>query len=353
LPPVRGTDINQFLQRRQESWTRLETLLQRVEEGSLERLSPAEVREFGILYRRASSDLMTARSKTANAEILEYLNDLVARAYAQVYRSSRFRMRDLWTFIVTDFPRLLRFSWKYLALSTLICTLAFGWGWFLSRRDPTGAYYMLPPDLVRSIPTMRAQWKDRTGHSAAELPPTVMPALSGFLMTHNTAIGFAAFAGGLLMALPTLFVTVQTGAMLGILGEAMSRPATAEVFWSLILPHGVVEIPAILVMAASGFIIAGALLAPGKRSRRDALVERGRVAVLLAMGGALMLVLAGLIEGFLTPPEFIPPWAKLLFALAMFCAEVAYLALAGRGPEPGLLREILAHGEERKELPAL
>ena len=68
-------DLNQFLQRRQPNWRRLEDLLQRVEGGGLAALSSEEVREFGILYRRASSDLTTARSKTANAEVLDYLND--------------------------------------------------------------------------------------------------------------------------------------------------------------------------------------------------------------------------------------------------------------------------------------
>ncbi|HTE21347.1 MAG TPA: stage II sporulation protein M, partial [Armatimonadota bacterium] len=73
MPVARTTDINQFLNRRQDQWRRLEVLLQRVEGGGLGGLSVAEVREFGILYRRASSDLVTARAKTANAEVLEYL----------------------------------------------------------------------------------------------------------------------------------------------------------------------------------------------------------------------------------------------------------------------------------------
>ena len=129
MPLARKTDINQFLNRRQESWRRLEALLQRAEEGGLQRLTAAEVREFGTLYRRASSDLVTARAKTANAEVLDYLNDLVARAYAQVYRSRRFQLKDVFTFLWIDFPRLFRHAGKYVALATVIflVSLAFGW----------------------------------------------------------------------------------------------------------------------------------------------------------------------------------------------------------------------------------
>src|SRR3954469_1947864 len=98
MPAPRAADINQFLNRRQSSWRRLEELLNRAESEELKTLTPAEVREFGILYRRASSDLVTARAKTANAEVLDYLNDLVARSYAQVYRSRRFKAMDVVTF---------------------------------------------------------------------------------------------------------------------------------------------------------------------------------------------------------------------------------------------------------------
>jgi hypothetical protein len=133
----------------------------------------------------------------------------------------------------------------------------------------------------------------------------------------------------------------------------MSRPKTALVFWSLILPHGFMELAAILVLGGAGFMLGGALLAPGNRSRRDALIERGRLAVLMALGGGAMLVLAGLIEGFITPPAFIPPVAKLIFAGLTVVGMGAYFTLAGRGPEPGLLREWLAYEEKPHHLPQL
>jgi len=350
MPPARTTDINQFLNRRQENWRRLEGLLQRVEQQGLQQLSADEVREFGTLYRRASSDLVTARAKTANAEVLEYLNDLVARSYAQVYRSRRFQPQDILTFLWIDFPRLLRHAWKYVALATVLMAAAVLFGWELNQRDPAGAYYMLPADMVKKMPVLREHWKGATGH---QMGPGEMAAMSSFIMTHNISVGFGAFTGGILFGLPTLYAMLQNGMMLGILGQAMTTPETALTFWSLILPHGVIELTAICVMGGAGFLMASALLAPGNRSRRDALIERGRLAVLLALGGAAMLVAAGLIEGFITPPAFIPPWFKLSFAVGTLIAQTAYFALCGRGPQPGLLREFLAYEDTPKELPAL
>ncbi|MFN3649466.1 MAG: stage II sporulation protein M [Armatimonadota bacterium] len=350
MPPARKADLNQFLARRQPGWKRLELLLQQAESQGLRSLSAPEVREFGVLYRRASSDLVTARAKTANAEILQYLNDLVARAYAQVYGSRRFQGRDLLTFLWIDFPRLFRHSWKYIALAALLFFGAAAFGWEVNRRDPTGSYYMLPPELVKQFPLLQQQWSDRTGH---DIGPQEMTDQSTQIMLNNIAVGFLAFAGGLLLGLGTFYAMLYNGLMLGILGQAMSGPRTALVFWSLILPHGIIEITAICVMGGAGFLLASALLAPGGRTRRDALVERGRLAVLLVLGAAAMLVVAGLIEGFITPPAFIPPWAKLLFAALTAVGLVAYFGLAGRGPQPGLLRDFLAAEERRTALPEL
>lgn len=347
---ARTTDLNQFMNRRQENWRRLETLLEQVEQRGLQALTAPEVREFGTLYRRASSDLVTARAKTANAEVLDYLNDLVARAYAQVYRSRRFQPRDILTFLWIDFPRLFRHTWKFVGLAALLMGAATLFGWELNQRDPAGAYYMLPAEMVRQMPTLREHWKTTTGH---QVGPTEMSLMSSFIMTHNIGIGLTCFAGGIFFGLPTLWGMIENGMMLGILGEAMTRPETALTFWSLILPHGIIELSAIAVMGGAGFLIASALFAPGNRSRRDALIERGRLAVLLALGGAAMLVVAGLIEGFITPPAFIPPWVKLAFALGTLVGLVVYFARGGRGPEPGLLKDLIAYEEAPKQLPVL
>jgi uncharacterized membrane protein SpoIIM required for sporulation len=133
----------------------------------------------------------------------------------------------------------------------------------------------------------------------------------------------------------------------------MSTPETGLVFWSLILPHGFIELSAITVFGGAGFLIASGLLAPGRRSRKDALIERGRLAILLVAGGSAMLVIAGIIEGTITPPAVIPPVVKLLFAFLTLGAEIAFFAFGGRGPQPGLLKDLLRYEDAPKDLPSL
>jgi len=325
----RSTDINQFLQRRQAQWSRLEMLLERVEGGGLPSLAPAEIREFGVLYRRASSDLLSARAKTANAEVLEYLNDLVARGYAQVYRTRRYEVRDLWTFLRADFPRLVRRQIRYVALAGAITLVAALFGFAAQRADPAAGYFLLPPQLVRSLPAAREQLRRQPGHL---LGPNEMASAAGRILTNNIGVAFMAFAGGITLGIGTVAALLFNGFLLGVVAAIVGRADTATTFWALILPHGIIELTAIFIAGAAGPMIGGALLAPGRRSRRDALIERGREAVLLVLGTIPMFICAGLIEGFITPPAQIPPFVKLAFAGVTAVLLVAYLGFSGLAP---------------------
>lgn len=324
---TRSADINQFLQRRQPQWRRLEALLERVEATGLLALSPPEIREFGILYRRASSDLVSARSKTANAEVLEYLNDLVARAYGQVYRTRRHTAREIGTFLVAGFPRLFRQCFAYFALATALSLAAAAFGYVAGRRDPSAAYYLLPPEMARNLPVARGELRKSPGKV---IDFNQMATLSGMIFTHNIEVACMAFAAGISLGIGTLVVLLVNGLLLGVFAAALSGPGTTVAFWSLILPHGIIELTAIFIAGAAGLMIGSALLVPGQRSRRDALLERGRDAVLLLLGTVPMFVCAGLIEGFITPPAWIPPEVKLLFAGCTAVALVLYLGFGGR-----------------------
>ena len=193
--------------------------------------------------------------------------------------------------------------------------------------------------------------KSRSGHPAGE--EILSPAISSFIMTHNIGIGLVAFAGGIFLGIGPLWAMLENGLMLGIFAQEMAGPGRCWCSGRSSCPTASSAATAIFVMGGAGFVIAGALLAPGRRSRLDALVERGRVAVLLALGGGAMLVVAGLIEGFITPPEFIPPWAKLAFAGLTLVAEVLYFGLAGRGTRPGVLKDLLRYDETDAAAPAL
>lgn len=327
----RTDHLNSFITRRRPHWERLEYLLRQVEASGLKSLQPREVREFGGLYRRASSDLVSARSRTGHGELIDYLNDLVARAYAQVYGARSYKLATVIQFLRSGFPALARRYGVYCLLAALFLMGGCLFGWQLYLVDADGAFRLLPSNVLKQLPELREHWRGSTGHA---MPAALMPALSSFLMTHNIGIGLLAFAGGITFGILPAWALFTNGVMLGVLGSAMSRGETGLVFWSLILPHGIIELSAIAVMGAAGFVLASALISPGEMSRRRALQQRGGDALQLALGGAAMLVIAGLIEGFVTPPAIIPPVAKLGFAALTALAMLFYFGLGGRSGRP-------------------
>ncbi len=323
-------ELNDFIDRGRPRWGRLSLLLDRIESQGLKTLTLEEAREFGRLYRAASSDLLWARSRSASAELVEYLNDLVARGYAQTYPGDRPKLGDALSFFLTGFPRLLRAHWKVFAASYLIFLVGMGFGYAGMWLDPGAGVYLVPEQHQQLDPDQRI--KDAGEHRASGEEQSVF---ASFLFTHNIQVAFFAFALGLTMGLGTAILLFLNGLMLGSLAFVYQSKGHATWFWAWILPHGVPEITAICLAGAAGLVLGAALLAPGRLSRAEALRERGRIAVRLCLGTLPMFVFAGLIEGTLSQihePQ-IPSAVKLIFAAVVAVLLAGWLALAGRDPK--------------------
>jgi len=149
-------------------------------------------------------------------------------------------------------------------------------------------------------------------------------------MTHNIKVTLAAFAGGILFGVGTVVALVYNGIILGAVSGIFANYRESPHLWAFILPHGVIELTAICIAGGAGLWLASGFLLPGRVTRRQALVERGRESILLLAGTVLMLVVAGLIEGFISPSH-LPNPVKLALAGLFATLLVAYLTLAGRG----------------------
>lgn len=319
-------DINRFLQERRIRWQRLETLLTQVEKFGWARFTPAEVREFGSLYRMVSSDLVQAQSQTGNAEVLEYLNDLVARSYSHVYQSKRMSWRELFAFITVGFPRLFRQTFSYTLVATILFMGGASFGYFATATDRTAPHQLLGRGIAEIKPKNK-------GGQGLPLSRSVMPneaaVMSSAIMANNIRVSFMAFASGVLFGVGTICVLFFNGIMLGSLTQTFMSARQSIEFWSLILPHGIIELTSIFIAGGAGLLIGKALALPGRRSRREALAEHGQLAIRLILGVIPMLVYAGTIEGFVTPLP-IGPYPKLAFAFLTAVGLVAYLGWAGR-----------------------
>ncbi len=316
------------LETRKGQWARLSELLSLVERSGRGALSPDELAELGRLHRKVSSHLAQAQAGASDPEAVAFLNGLVVRSHNTIYRvPSGFRPMAVLDFLFAGYPRIVCRLWPYVLLATVAMYGTATYAFVVTLADPTYANLFVPaPFLAAAAPTEGER---------PEIPPAIMGALSGFIMQNNIKVGRAAFAGGLLGGTVTMYHMIQNGAMVGGLAGAVQHYGNPKAFYALIVPHGVIELTAIVLMGAAGFRLGWSILAPGRLSYRLSIARGAREAGLLALGTVPLFVVAALIEGFVTPAAWLGEDAKLWLGAATGVALLAYLCIPrGRGPEP-------------------
>jgi uncharacterized membrane protein SpoIIM required for sporulation len=156
-------------------------------------------------------------------------------------------------------------------------------------------------------------------------------------MTNNIAVSLAACATGMFAGLGPVYMMLFNGLLIGVVGSACQRVGMSMDLWSFVAPHGVLELPAIFIAGGAGLLLAHGILFPGSLPRRDAIAEAGARAIRLLLGVIPILVIAGVIEGFVSPTAT-PPAAKFAIAAALFVLFTLYLTRAGAPGEASTLR---------------
>ncbi|HEY4441222.1 MAG TPA: stage II sporulation protein M [Candidatus Elarobacter sp.] len=325
---------------RRARWDRLEQLVGRAAGRGVRALSADEIDELALAYRAATSDLAIARSRGEDAAILDYLNRLTASAHAIVYvgtaRSGWGRARD---FVARDFPREVRRSWRPIGFCVLVTVVSALIAFVSVMRDPANAHALLPD--IPLPPMSRALHDSNFGFDRA-----YSPAMASYIITNNIRVAAIAFAGGITGGILTGWMILENGLMVGVLGGLYQRAGFGADFWATIAPHGVIELTAIQIAGGAGLLLAAGYLRPGRIRRSEALVRAARRAATLVVGVALLLCIAGIIEGFISPQRWPIP-ARGAIGGATAVALVAYLALAGRRSEQSARLDLDVRVEQR------
>lgn len=315
--------VERFYQARQADWQELSRLLDRGQQN-MRLLSREEVQTLSRLYRATTSDLALAQRDFPNHRVTTYLNQLVARGHALIYRDEPLALGRLRRFVTRGFPAAFRQTLPFTLAATLLFLLPALLAGAVAAWQPDAGRWILPAAAQELIPLLeqRDLWTD--------IPIDERPYASSFIMQNNIQVAFLAFAGGVLAGVPTVLVMLTNGLLLGgVTGLAIHYGVGFEL-WTFVIGHGVIELSVICIAGGSGLMLGWAIVHPGWLSRRDALARASGRAVRLIIGCVPLLVLAGLIEGFISPNEAIPwpvKWAVGLFSgLALF----GYLLLSGR-----------------------
>jgi uncharacterized membrane protein SpoIIM required for sporulation len=326
-------DARHFVEDRRRLWSQLERLLDRAQARGFGALAHQEARELATLYRQASSDLIEARSLVGSYEIEQYLNDLVARAYGQLYVRGRSSILvSVASFLWRGFPAAVRRHARYLAASAGIFFLGVLFAAVSMGLDPDAADYFVPEVFDQGShfrdPNLRVQHEEQAD-STSSLDEQA--AFSSMLFYNNVGVGFLAFGLGVGFGVMTCVLLFYNGVIMGAFATQYVSAGQSLFFFAWILPHGVPEIFAILLAGAAGLMLGRAVLAPGRLSRRESLRVRGREAVQLVLGTIPLLIVAGVIEATISQMhEPVLPYAlKLAFAGTLALLLASYVLFAG------------------------
>jgi len=313
--------LKNFLESRLAKWKRLEDLTARASRLRLKSLSSEEVREFGQLYRRTAADLAIAREEVRDQRLVNYLNHLVSRAHGAIYRSESSGFGVFLSFFRYEFPAVFRKTFRY--------TLAAFSTFMLAAALAAAACLIDEGFADRISPQLR---QDIAGHrNWTESVNRANPLASTSIQTNNINVTFLTFAGGILGGIGTLLVLAQNGLLLGMVMSLCIRYR----FWEIptfIAAHGVIELTAIFIAGGAGLLIGKALLMPGDLRRIDALVTNGRLAIKLILGCIPMLLIAGLIEGFISPAHIPRAYKFSISALSALVMAIYFLKPDPRDP---------------------
>lgn len=329
-------NADDFYQSRQGDWARFSKLLDRSKNG-LSGLTPNEVQTMGQLYRAVSSDLALSQRDFPNHRVTVYLNQLMARGHAVMYQSEPMAVNRIVQFVTTGFPRTFRQTLPFFVIAAFLFVLPAVIAGVFTYLQPATARVILPPEVQQLIPMIEEQelWTD--------IPVAERPFSSSFIMTNNIRVAFLAFAGGVTAGLLTVYILIYNGLMLGGITGLTAHYGVGFDLWTFVIGHGVIELSVIVIAGASGLMMGWAIIHPGLLRRRDALALAARKGVRLIVGCVPLLVIAGLIEGFISPNEQIPWQVKWGVGLVSGIVLYSYLFLAGRKrPLPTETQEPLA-----------
>ncbi len=313
--------VDRLIVRRRDEWARLEALLT----SRAGARSAEHTEELGWRYREASADLALARREWPTDPVTRYLNNLVERAHRRLYRRRHDTPQAVWEFYRDTFPRLFRATFRYTLAAFVTVLVGFVMAYIATFVRPSLAESFVPggSGVIETI---------KQGRTWFDTPPAERPFVSSFIMTNNIRVTLLCFAGGVLFGIPTVLVLLQNGLQIGSIAGLTQVYGIHGALWSFVAAHGFLELSVIFISGGAGLRVAHGIIQPGLRSRRESIARAGRSATLIACGCVPLLIVAGTLEGFVSPSA-LPGGLKLLIGLTTGVVLYTYLLLGGRGAD--------------------
>jgi len=300
--PAGGSVVERMVARKQPRWGAFQAMTERVARHGLDALSAGELPDFAARYREVAADLARARTYRADPTTLAWLERLVATGHNALYRDDRRTWRRVWAFISRDCPAAVVGASRYVFLAAALFLIPALAGYAVLRSRPD-----LAPELLPDVVLERAEaggLRQSAGQGYVVSSAQERPLVASMIISNNVRVAFLCFAGGIAFGVGSLVLLAFNGLFLGAISGHFANAGLLGYLCTFVVGHGVLELFAIWVAGAAGFLLGRSLIAPGELTRRDALVLSGRRAIRMIGVVVVMLVIAGVIEGFVSASQW-------------------------------------------------
>lgn len=308
-------DVDAFVATHRGTWDRLEELLKR-----RQRLSGPEIDELVDLYQKVSTQLSTVRSASGDPALVGRLSTLVARARSAVTGEHAPLWRHFIHFWTVSIPVVAYRSWRWWLGATLGS---------MAVAVAVGVWVMHSPELqsVIGTPDEIAHLVNEDFENYYSEHPAAAFALHVWI--NNSWVAAQCIIFAILLGLPIPYVLFMNAANVGVAGGLMIAAGRGDVFFGLILPHGLLELTAVFLAAGAGMRLGWKVIDPGDRPRAQVLAEQGRAVMSVAGGLVAVLLVSGLIEALVTPSP-LPTFARIGIGVSAEALFLAYVLILGR-----------------------
>lgn len=308
--------LKQFIQQHRIDWQELEQSIRNLQRKK--HITSTTIDAFDHLYQKAAQNLSYCQTYYPNEEVTGYLNDIVSKAHNVLYQKQQSSWKQLRYFFSTKFVGLLLEQWKPIVIAMLLFFFG-GLASFLSVLDnPLHINGILPNDMAQSI-AEPSELEENAGSMNASL-------MSAEIMTNNIRVAMLAFAGGITFGLLTIYLLVYNGVIIGALAALFWNSGNSYIFWAYIVPHGIIELLAIFIAGGAGLLMGYKLCVPGNLPRLYQLKLQTIRSVQLLLGTIPIFILAGIIEGFITPAN-LSLELKYVVALLTLIGFISYMLI--------------------------
>jgi uncharacterized membrane protein SpoIIM required for sporulation/uncharacterized RDD family membrane protein YckC len=293
-----GGSGSRFVARKRERWEEFQRLAERAARGGLDRFASHELPDFAARYREVAADLARARTYRADDATLAHLERLVAAGHNALYRDERSTWRSLWRVLARECPAAVLRARAYVLVGFLAFLAPAAAGFSLMRERPELASELLPEEMLERAAA--GTERKAAGRKYFDIAAEYRPLLASGIITNNVRVAIACFAGGIFIGVGSLVLLGFNGLSIGATAGHFANVGLLDYLLEFIVGHGLLELFAIWVAGAAGFLLGRTVVAPGQLRRGDALVLAGRTAVRMIGAAAVLLVVAGTIEGFVS-----------------------------------------------------